>query len=61
MAREDADVKRPLVARPHCVFSVVEVVAASVWMEEHVVDAMVKHHELLSRLELVSWDEEGVL
>ena len=61
MTGESADVKLPLVARPHCVSGVVKVVAASVGMEEHVIDAMVQHHELLSCLELVSRDEEGVL
>ena len=58
MAREDADVKRPLVTGPHCVCGVVKVMAASVGVEEHIIDAMVQHHKLLSLLELISRDEE---
>ena len=56
---EDVNVKVPLMAGPHRPNSVVLGVAASVWMNKHIVDAVVKHHPLLSSLKVGSWDEES--
>ena len=56
---EDVDVKVPLMASPHRPNSVVLGVAASVWMNEHIVDTVVEHHPLLSSLKVCSWDEES--